>query len=142
MWGKKEAQRGKEEEKGNFPLIVEVCAGVVNAFPFLLTPVCANSAEFDSQPASAETRPINFYRFAWPITANIFTGVPVQFSAGEHTRDIHDKEDQKQKQQEIPTKQTTKKERSTMVMAAMIISDGIYVGVLVCFFLLCTVKFP
>lgn len=87
-------------EKGKFPLIVEVCAGVLNAFPFLPTPVCANSAEFDSQPASAETRPINFHRFAWPITANIFTGVPVQFSAREHTRDIHDNEAQKHKQQE------------------------------------------
>lgn len=111
---------------------MEVCAGVVNAFSFLLTPVCASSAEFDSQPASAETRPINFYRFAWPITANIFTGVPVQFSAGEHTRDVLDKEVQKHKQQEIPTIQPQKRREVQMVMAAMIISDGN----------LCTVKFP
>lgn len=129
MWGKREAQRGKEEAKGEFPLIVEVCAGVVNAFPFLLAPVCANSAEFDSQPASAERRPINVCRFAWPITANIFTGVPVQVSAGEHTRDVHDKEDQKHKQQEI---QPQKRREVQMVMAAVIISDDN----------LCTVKFP
>lgn len=76
---KKEAQRGKQAEKGKFPLIVEARTGALNVFPFLLTPVCANADEFDSRPASAETRPITFNRFAWPTTANIFTGLLVQF---------------------------------------------------------------
>lgn len=80
MWKKRRPREVNGQEKGKFPLIVEVCPGALNAFPFLLIPACANADEFDSRPASAETRPINFHRFAWPTTANIYTGLPVQFS--------------------------------------------------------------